>query len=379
MDNNTGTKRQAAGMDSEEQREIEECKATGKSPTDEGPYYHESWWESYKGGVKGTLGGIVIGAAVGALVGVPIAGIAALALPEITLGTASAIVAAVAGFGMLEAVHKFSAVGVVTGAVAAAQEKAEVRMKEFEGGKFADLKREIKAIKAAVTGNKADQLEAAVAAVEAEAANTPAPEYRTSHCDNHACTLKQKVFWNIAAIGAAVGAGTGALLGFGALGDATAGHVFGSLLGEGAAHGAGHVAEHGAKAATATLGNIGAGALLTTTGAAIGASFGINRDLFRNVFDTTDRLFKGILPGEEATLAQGKSVETPAPAKAAPEIREPARSVAEEPVKSTETVLVAFDPFMEKSATFYQDRHPMNPVTARRALLTFDPAGASRN
>ena len=61
-------------MDTEEDLEIQKAKLAGHTQTDEGPYYHKSWWESYKGGVKGKLGGVVIGALVGAVIGVIAAG-----------------------------------------------------------------------------------------------------------------------------------------------------------------------------------------------------------------------------------------------------------------------------------------------------------------
>ena len=52
-------------MDTEEHHEIQEAARRGLPQTDEGPYYHKPWWESYKGSVKGKLGGAVIGAMLG--------------------------------------------------------------------------------------------------------------------------------------------------------------------------------------------------------------------------------------------------------------------------------------------------------------------------
>ncbi len=46
-------------MDTEEHIEIQKAIRDGRPETDEGPYYHESWWESYKGSVKGKLGGSI--------------------------------------------------------------------------------------------------------------------------------------------------------------------------------------------------------------------------------------------------------------------------------------------------------------------------------
>src|SRR5262249_1270083 len=131
-------------MDSEKYLELQKKINKGVSPSDSGPYYHHAWWESYKGGVKGKLGGVVTGIIVGGIVGGLVAGSLLVARPA-ALGTSAALAIAgvfAAGGGIYGA-HEFGDIGKVVGAVAATQEQAEARMKSFEAGKFAELKREI--------------------------------------------------------------------------------------------------------------------------------------------------------------------------------------------------------------------------------------------
>lgn len=260
-------------MDTEEDLKIKKLQREGRPETDEGPYYHESWWEAYKGGVKGKLGGAVIGATGGALLGGAMLGMLAIA----GLAATSMILPLVAGFaaaGMLYGAHEFSDVGKVTGAVAAAHEKSEHRLE----GKFAELRQEIRDLKAALTGKKTPESAALGDKKSASDHRTSHTNYRTTHCDNHCPPEKTKlVFWKVAAIGAVVGLAAGALL----VGGGFAGHILETL---------GHSATEGLK-------GLEAAAAIVTTGL-FGASFGINRDLFRKVFDKTDMLFRGLFKSE---------------------------------------------------------------------------------
>src|SRR5689334_13029436 len=124
-------------MDTEKYVEIQKKIRDGKSPNDEGPYYHHSWWESYKGGIKGKLGGVIGGGIVGALVGGIVATVATL-VPALGMGFAGAlgIMGAFAAAGSMYGAHEFGEIGRITGAVAASQKHAEARMKSFEEGKF---------------------------------------------------------------------------------------------------------------------------------------------------------------------------------------------------------------------------------------------------
>lgn len=333
-------------MDTEEQREIVKLQHEGRPATDEGPYYHESWWESYKGGVKGTLGGLIIGAAIGAAAGAVIAGIAAVAAPAgIGLGTAGLIVAGVSTFGMFEGAHKFANVGVVTGAVAAAHEKAEERIKEFEGAKFAELQNEIRDLKSAITGNPAKQEAPAAEKPAASAAAGEEQHYRTQHCDDHCPPEGRKViFWRIAAVGAAVGATAGGLIGASELAE----HSLSHILGESAM-----VELHGASM----------GGLMAATGAVIGGTFGINRDIFRSIFDKTDRWFRGII-SEEKTAPSVSIVQEQAASKAAT-------------VAGTAMPTISNPQADGKSPTFYQDK--IQQAASRQALLSMDHTTSIRH
>ncbi len=278
-------------MDTEEDLEIQKAKLAGHTQTDEGPYYHKSWWESYKGGVKGKLGGVVIGALVGAVIGIVAAGVAALAIPTgLTIGAAAAVAGGFAAGGMIYGAHEFSDVGKVTGAVAAAHEKSEERMKSFENGKFAEIKSEISELKSLITGQPVPEVKAAEGA--AAAAKEGTEDYVTKHMDGDTASQESKpIFWKIAGIGLALGLAVGALLTLGGVSE----HLFSNLgfAGE-------HMSEAGMYAAS-----------MTSMGL-FGASFGINRDIFRKVFDKTDLLFKGIIPdGNEPskTVAISQSIE----------------------------------------------------------------------
>jgi len=266
-------------MDTEEDIEIKQAKHDGRPETDEGPYYHESWWESYKGSVKGKLGGSIIGAALGAAIGATAAIILVFTAPTIAV---LPIIAGFAGAGMLYGAHEFSEIGKIVGSDAATAEKLEHRIKNFENSKFAELKQEIRELKNGLLGKKSAP----------ETAAKPEESYRTEHCDDHCPPNQRKwVFWNIAAIGAIIGIAAGSLLALSGLDEMLLHHL-------GSAGAALHPIAH-----TATI---------MATGL-FGASFGVNRDMFRQLFDRTDLLFKGILVKSPAKAIE-KEVETPAPA-----------------------------------------------------------------
>src|SRR5690242_4002836 len=96
-------------MDSEKYLKLEKQIEHGKSPTDEGPFYHHSWWESYKGMIKGYVGGIVIGTLMGATLGGIVAGVMVLS------GAAATAIgitfAGLTGAGLLYGMVEFSDIG----------------------------------------------------------------------------------------------------------------------------------------------------------------------------------------------------------------------------------------------------------------------------
>lgn len=344
-------------MDTEEDIEIKEAARAGKVQTDEGPYYHEPWWEAYKGSVKGKLGGLIIGAVVGGLIGTA----AAFILPAIgAIGFASgygvlSVIGAASALGMAYGLHEFSDIGKIVGSNAATAEKQEKRMKEFEAGKFSELKKEIRDLKAMLTGKK-DAAESRMP----QSADADIPEhskkyhndrethlldYRTQHCDDEHCppTGGKWVFWKVAVIGLVVGAGAGALLAWGG-GAAALLHLLG--------HGV--IVNEGAGLFAATMG----------VGGLIGASFGINRDMFRQVFDKTDLWFRGIIKNGRA---RGKQMTAYVAAKEkSPEIARVA----------TVTAPLEYEGHIDypTSSTYHRDKVL---AAAEKALLSFDHTRAT--
>ncbi len=334
-------------MDSEKYNEVQELIKKGRSPNDEGPFYHHTFWESYKGSIKGKLGGVVIGGLIGALVGTAVF----LLLPELGLAasalSATGIIGGMAAAGVMYAAHEFGEIGRITGAISASEKDAEKRMQEFEKSKFEEIKQDINELKSIVKG------EAPAEAVKTS--STPSPQidddddieeklsnYRVAH---HDPSIKKPagnslVFWNVALVGLAVGAGIGLLMHAVAGAGIASGIGLGSLLGT-------------AESAAVTMG-------------LVGASFGINRDIFRKIFDKTDLLFKGMVamktprqPKQEQNLMISASAERP---------------LEKMPVKT----LVYTDSNIEYpiSETHHRDKVLAN---ARQALAAMDHTTASRH
>lgn len=327
-------------MDSEEHHEVTEALRKGAPETDEGPYYHKTWWEGYKGGVKGLLGGLLLGACVGSVIGMGAAGIM-LSLDLVGTGLVGGIVAAFAAGGMLLGAEEFSTVGIVTGANAASHEEAEIRNKKELTRAVGELKAELAELKALVQGKSPS--EAGKAKEDAKAMIPPTNEAkRTTHLDhNHKPEKFKPIFWKVAGIGAVIGGTAGALLAFGGVPT----HLL-ELAGTEAAH-------QLSGSFVPTL------AATSTVGALAGASFGINRDIFRKVFDITDHWFRGILiPGNEDV----------APAPAIEQARAP-----EVPAQNVAAVITAEE--KPKPETYFRDKI----TTAQRALAEMDHSQAIRH
>jgi len=327
-------------MDTEEDNKIQLAIRAGRPETDEGPYYHTSWWESYKGGVKGKLGGAVIGAVIGAVLGIAAVGIMAVA-GGIAWGLGAAVIGTLATGGMMYGAHEFGDVGKVTGAVAAAHENSEARMKSFENGKFAEIKNDINDLKRMIGGKRAVSRPAPVYAAAAPAENH-SEHYRTQHCDDGHCPPEKTkwIFWKVALIGLVVGIAAGALLAFGG----------------GTEHILGIIGNEAVKNLTKT--NIAAASMATM--GLFGASFGINRDIFRKIFDKTDRLFRG-LPANGKSPSQGLS-----------QAQEPIlykEQAAETPGPAINTVVYDNFPDYPQSDTYHRDRVLSS---AKQALLSMD-------
>lgn len=341
-------------MDSEELAEIAFHQKNGRPETTKGPYYHKSWWESYKGAVKGILGGVVIGGLIGAGVGGLIIGALTVASVDVA-GYVGIILASTTLFGIYEGKEKFEKVGITSGAVAAASEISEVRMKEYIREKLTGLTNEIRELKAAIAGKKP---------MDAIQTNPAAPDtspifdesdFRTTHCDEHCAPEDSKlIFWNVAAIGALVGTAVTAIVAF----AGGQGHALVDLLGP-------HLSLSVEAANTA----------IVTAGAALGASFGINRDVFRKIFDVTDCWFMGVADGkcstEDIAHALGKE-----PPKLAPH-KPLATNNQLLGVSGTPSPIVSESSIAEQQTTRYTDK--ILAEKARNALLSMDHTTALRH
>lgn len=310
-------------MDSEKNTHMRELLEAGRPVTDEGPYYHHSWWEAYKGSVKGKLGGGFLGGSIGVVVGtIAVAALSAtgLAIPLTVAGFAAA--------GMLYGLHEFSDVGKVTGAVAAAHKVGEQRMRAFEEGKFNEIKEEIGELKALVKGEK---IPVKTASAVSHATEEQLDHYRTDHFQGSKVQGVEKVlFWKIALVGLVVGVAAGAMLGFAGV----TGHLLEAL-------GAGHMAAP--EAMVASMAALGA----------VGASFGINRDIFRQAFDQTDMWFRGFVShGHSRKALLGK---------------EPAHTI--EKTEEKPTLIFEAPVAYPESGTHHRDRVI---ASAQRALAEMD-------
>src|SRR5262249_11539894 len=108
--------------------------------------------------------------------------------------------------------HEFSEVGKVTGATAAVQQQAELRMKAFEAGKFAEIKEDIAELKSELTGKPIDLSE--VEAIHKEMKEYDDLDYRKTHYAKlKPVPMNTLAFWKVALVGLAVGAIAGVILG----------------------------------------------------------------------------------------------------------------------------------------------------------------------
>ena len=266
-------------MDSEKDHHMRALLEAGRPVTDEGPFYHHAFWEAYKGSVKGKLGGGLLGVVMGAITGgLAVTGVAAAGA---TIAAPLLIVGGFAAAGLAYGVHEFSSVGKLAGAVAATEKTAEKRMKAYEDSKFNEIKEEIGELKAMVKGEPAPPKTAAEATALLQATQD---DYRTDHFQGSKVDGIEKIaFWKVALVGLTVGVVAGFVLAYGG----TAEHVL---------HGLGAADTEIGKAVVKFFGHeVGTYIASMTAMGAIGASFGINRDIFRQIFDQTDLWFRGFV------------------------------------------------------------------------------------
>lgn len=332
-------------MDTEKYLELEKKIEKGLSPNDEGPFYHHSWWESYKGSIKGKLGGALIGAIMGVVIGGAIAGVLAitttLAAPVI-----GAAFAALASAGVIYGMHEFSEIGKVVGAQAAGLEQADAR----EAIRFAVLEKKLDALTDMVKGNTNTAKSSAIEQkhsekiAESERIAKELETYRTTHYAQLEPDRKNRfIFSKVAVMGLVIGAAVGAILAFGG----ASAKIFETIGIKGLSGAATHLAS------------------IITFGM-FGASFGINRDIFRKTFDQTDLMFKGIIFNKQVKQKQieaGQAVEK--------EIKNEEKNELEKAI-ATQDFQGAIN--YPESNTYHRDRVL---AAAEKALLSFDHTRAT--
>lgn len=349
-------------MDSEKHTHMRELLEAGRPVTDEGPFHHHAWWESYKGGVKGKLGGGLIGAGMGILTGgIAVAGITAAT--AIFPPAAFAIIAGFGAAGLVYGVHEFGDVGKVAGAVAASQKVAEKRLKEFEDSRFDEIKEEISELKALVKGEPVPEK---TAEAKADAIDVAQEEYRISHFQGSKVSgLEKFVFWKVALVGLVVGLAAGAILASGGMGL----HLLGGLGSAATAMGATGLAAAANEAAAHSVTSAANYMASMTALGAVGASFGINRDIFRQIFDQTDLWFRGFVShAHSRKVLMEKGTGNP---KYFEEDQKAAEAAAKIPASAPEIVPYPSQIAYPESNTYHRDRVL---AQAKEALVSMDPA-----
>ncbi len=275
--------------------------ASGASPG-ESPYLNRITWASYKGLSRGQLGGLVLGGLIGLGIGAVAAVGGAVLLPmfEMPALGATAMSAIVAGFGAIGAKYYydiFKQVGATSGAVAAGMEINEERSQVMNIK--LDTILNVLAKDGKISPDEIKIIEDDVESIYRQGTH----DFEKKFSD------KPAYFWSVGTVGALAGVAIVA-----ALGGASYLHY---LMEYGAQHGPEMFAEHfnGSMAAVA----LGGGALA-------GASYGINRNYYRNVLNVTNALFEGNLKEIEKQRARQHGLE---PEQELPEFTPVAKQQAE--------------------------------------------------
>lgn len=218
-----------------------------ETPPDHGSTYHPAFWGAYKGHVRGLLRGLLVGALAGAIVGCGLALIGPLipAIAGLHLA-AGALIATMTGTGAIIGCELMGKIGNTAG---------------NQASYFAQM-----------------EMRARYPSLPEITPGSPAPGIGHHFEVPPDKDVKRPFHWRIALPGIAVGLGIGSLLAFGGGAE---------LLSH-----AGFEIFEGLHAATAAT--IGAGGLM-------GASFGVNRGLFKTLFNYTDSAYdEGRLTGPTA-------------------------------------------------------------------------------
>lgn len=239
---------------------------SGASPG-ESPYLNRITWASYKALSRGQLGGIALGGLVGLGVGIAAAAAAAAILPMYGIPMGGGIVAAtVLGATAIGAKYYydvFKQVGSVSGAVAAGMEIAEERSQVMN--MKLDTILNVMAKEGRISPEEIKTIEDDVETVYQKG---------NQHFEQK-FAKPEHFFWSIGLVGAVAGVAILAAMG-------GVGYVA-SLFTEHAVPPIGtFLAQHMPQVVVATIGS-----------ALAGASYGINRNLYRNVLNVTNALFEG--------------------------------------------------------------------------------------
>lgn len=267
----------------------------GHLPTDS--YYYSASWGAYKGYVKGMLGGLFLGSGIGGAIGLVAAGVGlALSVPLFGLTAPVFILSSLAvgsAYGAIKGAEEFGRIMSVGGGAVALDEQDKRNDKVIE----AKLRKSTRALASAlgVEDKLSEKYPEFFEPVE-PIVNPNAKPGDGPHMAAATAPTTKIFHWKTALIGLAIGAGVGALIATGA-GLLLPGVAFGAIVeGAIAVHGLGHIAAFSA----------------TITGL-FGVTFGIDRGIFRKVFDFTDHLFSGELFGgkRESLLVPQHGVANP--------------------------------------------------------------------
>ncbi len=256
--------------------------SSGASPG-ESPYLNRITWASYKGLSRGQLGGLVLGGLIGLGVGAVAAAAGAAIMPALGLGAlgTGTLAAVVAGFTAIGAKYYydiFKQVGATSGAVAAGMEINEERSQVMNIK--LDTILNVLAKDGKISPEEIKIIEDDVEAVYRQGAK----DFEKKFHD------KPAYFWQIGAVGALAGVAAVAALG-------GAGYLV-HLMEYGAEHTAELVDKFSKPLAAVALGG----------GALAGASYGINRNYYRNVLNVTNALFEGNLAEIEMQRARQRGL-----------------------------------------------------------------------
>lgn len=259
---------------------------SGASPG-ESPYLNRITWASYKALSRGQLGGLVLGGLIGLGVGIAAAALSAVALPALpALGVSAlggtGIAAVVGGFTAVGAKYYydvFKEVGAASGAVAAGMEIAEERSQVM------NIKLDT-ILNVLAKDGKISPQEIKIIEDDVEAVYQ-----KGTHNFEKKFIDKPTYFWQIGAVGALAGMALLAAIG-------GAGYLVSALVG--------HAPDLGVFFAAQNIPILGA----AVAGSALaGASYGINRNLYRHVLNVTNALFEGNLGEVEKQRARQYGLE----------------------------------------------------------------------